>query len=726
MDFPAPLLTSIVLATTVAHGQTAPTPRPAAVVVDPLNAADAHAARLAPAGSVLERRAVLAAASGTVVRYVQRHRGVLVRDGGAAVLVSPAGAVLASNDFTARALPAATPVVLDARAAAAVARARVGGSDPGDDAQRTFLVWTRERGAPRLVYECDLAPLEHADADAPRVLVDPASGRVLLRQNRARSFRARVFRANPVRTPMTEEVDLPGLPEGSDTLRGTDVESFTCIDDHRLYRAGGTRVHLCSPIQSAHPDARGLFAFATDTPNAVDDPYAELSMYYHATSHVAFVRTLGLRNLRTRPLRTVSNVRFPFELDPAEQSNPNGMLLPWNNAAFVPGTPPNALADIYGSGRDVLVFGQGESVDFAHDGDVVAHEVGHAVVASTADFGDEVLDEWGTEVAPRALNEALADYFSAARAEDPRVGEYAGSSDWSGGEIRNLAVEARYPDTLRGEAHFDSVPFSAALWALRERLGASFDRVVYEALTMAPVDPRNDTLAEQVIAAARRVLGEEAGSAASALFAARGILPRGPRVLVLPAHRDAYFMLPGVEGSDLPYVPGYLQFRVPASSGAYQLNFDIPVHTRDPVVLRVLVRAGEAVRFRYPSSGAIEADALAETTVEARFGRARAALTFPPLATESTLYVALGVEDGMPAWAGPVSLGVQRQSPPSDAGVPVRDAGAPRPTPPRFDAAGGCTVAPGSRAPARAPLAPLALAAVALAHRLRARRRGLR
>jgi MYXO-CTERM domain-containing protein len=368
---------------------------------------------------------------------------------------------------------------------------------------------------------------------------------------------------------------------------------------------------------------------------------------------------------------------------------------------------------VYGAGRDALVFGQGASVDFAYDGDVVAHEIGHAVVASTADFGDELLDEWGADIAPRALDEALADYFSSARAGDPRVGEYAGSGDWSAGEIRNLAVTAPYPTALRGEAHIDSVPFSSTLWAIRERLGSEFDRAVYEALTMASVDVTNDSLAEQVVAATRRVLGESAGTTAAELFATRGVLPRAARVLPYPAQAGRVFMLPDVSMADLPYVPGYVQFRISAGAGADRLTFDLPVYTRQPPRLRVFVRANEPVRFRYPAPGVIEAEALAEIAPDTRTTRVQGVVRFEPLASAGSLYVAIGVEDSGQAWAGPIRLSVPGgANPPGDAGVSTdagADAGAEPPT--EFNGC-GCRTMPQGRTGAGVALVALGLLAM--------------
>src|SRR5205085_6333958 len=137
------------------------------------------------------------------------------------------------------------------------------------------------------------------------------------------------------------------------------------------------------------------------------------------------------------------------------------------------------------------LFGQGDAVDYAYDGDVVAHELGHAIVAATAGFGDPVLDRWGSDNAPRALNEGIADYFSCARAGDPHVGEYASGGAWSGGSIRDLGAVERYTDDLSGEVHNDSVPFLSTLWAIRVQIGGEFDRQMSEVMGISATERRS-------------------------------------------------------------------------------------------------------------------------------------------------------------------------------------------------------------------------------------------
>ncbi len=678
---------------------------------------------VAATGDDFERRGSWRVASGTVVRYVQRHDGVLVRDGGCAVLVSPAGTVLDLHDFSASSLPAAPAHVIAASDAATRARAVIGGADRGDDVARTFLVWTREFGYPRMVYECDLQPALDGLPDAPRVLLAAQDGRVLLRSNRARDFTGDVFAANPVVSANTTNVTLTGLPDGGDVLEGDDVRSYNCVDTGATTSFGGMRAHLCIGQHTAHPDAMGHYTAATDDPMDASSGYGELSMYYHTTDFLRFMRGLGFANFRTRPLNVYANVRFPWSDSNfgGTGTDLTGPLVPWDNAAFIPGTPPNVLGSYYGRGHDVIMFGLGTSTNFSYDGDVVAHENGHSLVASTADFGDAYQDRWGTDDAPGSLNEGLADYFSAARAGDPNVGEFAGQFEGSSGSIRSLDSTAHYPEDISGEVHNDSLPSSSALWSLRTHLGADLDRAVYEALTMESPRPSHFSLGTLVVQAAARILGPAAGDMATAEYTRRGIFPEGPRVRTYQTN-GTLFSVPGATYTRLPFVPGYFQLRRSLPAHTYRVNVEIRVATFNDYnsTMRVTAHLGGPVEFQYTATNEINSNADADfTLVDPGGHRLTGGFPVTPRDTPQDLYVSIGMEDGDDAFVTVRLLAMQEAVPVPDAGVPD---GGWRPAP--FDVAGGCSCATHPR-PTRDHRSTAALAALAIAGAVgRRRRRG--
>ncbi|MEI8257154.1 MAG: hypothetical protein WCJ30_15885, partial [Deltaproteobacteria bacterium] len=675
---------------------------------------------VAAPGSEYERRGSWRVASGTVVRYVQRYSGVLVRDGGCAVLVSPSGNVLDVHDFSAGGIPAAPVRVITAADAAAAARAVIGGADPGDDLARTFLVWTREFGYPRMVYECDLQPALQGLPDAPRVLLAAETGRVLLRASRVRDFTGDVFAGNPIVTPDTIDATLTGLPDGSDVLEGDDVHSFNCVDTGAITSFGGMRAHLCVGQHTEHADSAGHYTAPTGMPMDPSSGYGELSMYYHTTDFLRFIRALGFTNFRTRPLSVYANVRFPWNDANfgGAGTDLTGPLVPWDNAAFIPGTPPNILGNYYGRGHDVIMFGLGTSTNFSYDGDVVAHESGHSLVASTADFGDAYQDQWGTDGAPGALNEGLADYFSAARAGDPNVGEFAGQ--FEGGAIRSLDSAAHYPEDLQGEVHNDSLPSSTALWSLRTRLGAEFDRAVYEALVMESPRPSHFSLATRVVAAAARILGPTAGDAATSEYTTRGIFPDGPRVKTYQSN-GTLLTVPGATYSHLPFVPGYFQIRRSLPAHTYRVNVEIRVHAFSDYnpTMHVTAHVGGPVVFQYTAANEITSNAEADFgLVDPGTHRLTGTFDVTPRDTAQDLYVSLGMEDGDESSVTARFLALQEVVTVPDAGTPAD--GSARST--RYDVVGGwsCATRPSSPSHAR-PNA--ALGALALAGAVSARRR---
>ena len=180
--------------------------------------------------------------------------------------------------------------------------------------------------------------------------------------------------------------------------------------------------------------------------------------------------------------------------------------------------------------KDEIRLGKG-GVDDAEDAEVVLHEYGHAVhFAQGFSFST---DEAG------AISEGFGDYLAVTVSEAvrARLGRPASSdpacvADWDAVSytstephcLRRVDLDLHYPEDLRGEVHADGRIWSRALWDLRGELGARVaDTVVLEG-QFAFGGGTMPALAEDTVAAARRLYGNATANKAEAVFSARGIL----------------------------------------------------------------------------------------------------------------------------------------------------------------------------------------------------------
>lgn len=108
-------------------------------------------------------------------------------------------------------------------------------------------------------------------------------------------------------------------------------------------------------------------------------------------------------------------------------------------------------------------FGAGDGVEFkslAQDPSIVIHELGHVLTATVARLPTQ--GEGGS------LNEAFADYFSAACLKTPRLGSV---SYLKAPFLRNLETNIPFSEKNGGLYH-DSQIVSGTLWAIRSKIGA--------------------------------------------------------------------------------------------------------------------------------------------------------------------------------------------------------------------------------------------------------------
>jgi hypothetical protein len=360
------------------------------------------------------------------------------------------------------------------------ALALAGRPDLPPEAHARLVVWAPPGRATRLAYLVRL-PADLTRLDAPELTIDAHSGELLWRQNGVRFSDGMVFDNNP----STSALGLVALAlaAGAQRLADHDFQVLSCVDRMSCPIYAGTRqLRWCEAEALAAADTAGDFLY--DRPGsdaAVDDAFAEVQMYHHASRAMAYFRSLGAGDLGTRPMQAIVNLRVPASgrvtCDGASSSAP---LTSFENAAFV---PRGAFVDVWPA-TDSLVFGQGARIDYAYDGDVIAHELSHALMAGATPLGLLALDARGLDGSMWAMHEGFADYFAAALMDDPHIAEYVGEELLgSGHALRVIDNRSRCPQDLAGEEHDDSEIFSGALWEMRstihESRHATLDRAMW-------------------------------------------------------------------------------------------------------------------------------------------------------------------------------------------------------------------------------------------------------
>jgi hypothetical protein len=170
--------------------------------------------------------------------------------------------------------------------------------------------------------------------------------------------------------------------------------------------------------------------------------------------------------LRQRKCSAFSRLSIAIDL-------PADIVSPEVGALFVEGKDPILSLGHPVSGVPTLLFGRLDTVSFADDIHVLTHELVHV----TQKFNGFVRNE--------IFAEALADYFAASFTDDARLsGQLAQQDARLSSRVRDLNLEYRFPETLTGEPHQDSLSFSSVLWRIRTQLRAT-ERLRFESMLLA-------------------------------------------------------------------------------------------------------------------------------------------------------------------------------------------------------------------------------------------------
>lgn len=622
-----------------------------------------------------------------MVRFRQEHAGVPVIARGASVMLDKKGK--ATRFVTARVesrFVGSPTASLSAAVASVRANQLVHRRDYSP--ARAKLAWLPLAGGARLgwVFYEGVIP---GTPFAPVVVIDASSGDVLLRLDATRFDRsASVYTLNPITTPTLATVTLDSLANGATSLENSQIKAVNCIDEGTK-TGGQLDIHFCELKSTATADGTGDFPYTFAGDTAPEDPFAEVTMFYHTSKAYGFLQELGMPELDLQPLLTVANLRFPKgwdDFDIEQMQDPTIPLESYDNAFYTPESP---LGDELPNASGGLWFGQGSQADFAYDGDVVYHELGHAMIDRTVNLTSHWhLDSQGATPSPGAMNEGLADYFSSALAGDSEVGEYAALNIFAGfaGSIRDLDNDHRCPNNVAGEVHVDSTFFSGAVWSVRQSLPEAsrkdFDTALMTALVGAPSGDLGyeDMAALFTASLAASPLGQAAADALATELESRGALPEckrvleyagpvsGPSTLFGNAFYAAGRWMGGV-GQFGDYTPGVIQVHKPIAEGAIKLTVsiqEIPYKTgsfgpnADPFTPAVLVQfSSDPISFTYDNGVTASAGEPIEL-----LGSGYAQIDVPDGATDvHVMIVNKGDEDGLYA-----DLTLDVQGPPTHTG----------------------------------------------------------
>ena len=382
--------------------------------------------------------------------------------------------------------------------------------------------------------------------------------------------------------PITEDhvttvVDMPMPTTEDGALTNEYVEVRNCLNED-----GGQAIdflgfevgRLCHEVQTALPgdDGTYLHIVPPETYDDTGDLFAELMMYYHVNElHDYFQQVHGLTHLDF-PLQALVNVSLYIS---PEVAGLIGLAAGWQafpNAAFI---PEEGFEQFMLPPRDngAIVFGQFQFTDFAYDSSVIYHEYTHAMIGTDVLIG-VLVDPFGLDNTPGAMNEGFADYFAATLNGDALIGNYA--LGFAGEQYRRDLTEfRRCPDDLTSEIHADGKIIGSAMWSLREAIGKdTTDTIVLAALQNLPGAVNFEVMGQLILSEAEDVSPEIADTVEE-ILTDHGVLGcvRAKEWTsfnyldsadVLPYAVAGKQQVSGFAGG----VPGYFQFYVDVPEGA--------------------------------------------------------------------------------------------------------------------------------------------------------------
>jgi hypothetical protein len=327
-----------------------------------------------------------------------------------------------------------------------------------------------------------LAVFENVTAFGEGVLVQDGFG-IPFKTGTGKGVVYKDFKAAAANTPA-----LIGLPE-----LGRETPVPVLAEDGTLFGRFALVLNQTDP-----QNENALFTIAGPGHQFLGSPFADnfpeldlfdaTNCYYHITKYALGMSKLtgGLATDFAMP--TLVNTPFAplnafFSTDNLGLGTGQGFMIYGDNSWFASEKTPFEPQD-----------------DFARDPTVMCHEYTHAIAAfSGLDFGGDPLNS-----PPRAVNEAIADYFAASFFKDPRIGfplaqicsdTLAQIMGLTADGLRNLAAPLAFIDDIDNvldegfpEEHEAGKVFGSTLWTVRQTLKQKgSDDLVFDSLFNWPV-----------------------------------------------------------------------------------------------------------------------------------------------------------------------------------------------------------------------------------------------
>ena len=433
--------------------------------------------------------------------------------------------------------------------------------------------WHVTRTGTRRVWWVDPPP-DLRTMTNPVFEVDAATGHVRLLHDHIAAAQVRAFPINPALTPKTELFDLLELPDDATTLSGPRLRVSSCTGPDNGSWSG---LDACTLEELVTADVDGDFVY--EPPEIfdfiVDDPFAEASLYFHAEQFMASMDAHGVPPLfciSSNPEVNVLNLVANYHLEGPE---------PMNNAFYT------------GWCSRAVLMGQGTGADSSYDRDIVAHEMGHAIVHNLVGTFLGVArrrpEAYVSDAS--ALNESFADFLSSSFTGDPEVAEY-----W--GPLRNNDNERACLVSFNGQVHNDSEAFAGAMWRLYEAEGEVAVDIVLDVLSMLSNDATFEEAAEALRVTTEATLGAEAAQMVEDELNARGLLDC-PR---LRAYEPGLWFFLSRRGEFQTWAPPPMQVVVEVPEDAVQMHVQYVVSPPDDERFdsaNFVMRQGSPVEFTY-------------------------------------------------------------------------------------------------------------------------------
>jgi extracellular elastinolytic metalloproteinase len=342
----------------------------------------------------------------------------------------------------------------------------------------------------------------HAYVDAGpnewyEICVDANTGALLFRYNLyADAAQGTVFTRSPLTARTLESFvgdttinTAAGWMGTSTVTTGNNVEAYLDTDANNAPDPNNTTGLSNGHASAANQDFTFPFSSGVDPrtqrPAIVTNLFYFVNLAHDFTYRLGFTEAAG--NFQTNNFGRGGTGNDSVRAEAQDGSGTNNA----NFATPPEGQRPRMQQYLFTQGTTSLA----DDRDSSQDGDVVFHEFGHGVSNRLVGGPANTNCLGGTQGG--AMGEGWSDYWAATFYNDGRIGEYVTNNPVNG--IRRAAytvpanpVHDSYADVGAGgfEVHRDGEVWAAALWDLRNDLGAALsDRLVLEGMKFTPCSP---------------------------------------------------------------------------------------------------------------------------------------------------------------------------------------------------------------------------------------------